>query len=144
MKTAEDYHELAKERGMVFVGQVPTLTTTKTLWQCHHCGRAYDRSYKQMRQIPHCRCQGEKAVSIDQYRLLAKALGIEWAGAQIPLTTTESTQWKSGQQIFEAPYSALCRPVIPRRYREYLPDYEAPPSNYSSALHSYLIQRRRK
>lgn len=144
MKTPEEYHELAKERGMVFIGQVPTLTTSKTLWQCSHCGRVYDRSYKQMRQIPHCRCQGERAVSIEQYRVLGEALGIEWIGAQLPLTSTAPTQWRSGQQTFEAPYSVLCRPVIPRRYREYLPDYEAPPDNYSPALHSSLVKRSHK
>lgn len=140
---AEDYLTLAAERGMTLTGVVPPNAATKTSWKCNNCGRIYQRSLTQMRQIPHCRCRGKKLISRELYIELGNLLGIRLLADTLPLRTSEITIWMGHDgRVFEASYHQLSRPHIPLRFREHLtPDYEAPPSNYVEVPHSLELKR---
>ncbi len=139
----EVYLAAAADRNMTIVGVIPTNTLEKLVWHCNNCKRTYNRSLKEMRSVPRCRCQGKNAVTETLYAELGKALGITWIGKTLPVHTRDLTRWKGYDGVeFEAPYAQLSRPNIPKRYREHLsPDYEAPPSNYHDVPHTAMLKR---
>lgn len=62
-KTAEDYHQLAKERGFLWLGPLPQNTHMKTWWQCQpgRLGHRWPARYQSIQQGTGCPvCAGKK------------------------------------------------------------------------------------
>lgn len=139
------YLSFAAERNMTITSPIPASSLAKVKWRCNLCGREYSRSLKEMRKIPHCRCAGKRSTPKSLYDILGEELGIQLSGS-VPLRTTDDAIWKGyNGELFTAPYAALSRPVIPRRYRGYLsPTYEPESSNYNKTALMLRLQRSRE
>lgn len=80
-KTADDYHELAKQKeGVEWLGPMVAKVSYKTSWKCKE-GHVWEASYNNLKGCPHCAKQFPK--SPDDYDSAAKELGFEWCGPEV-------------------------------------------------------------
>lgn len=89
-KTEADYHELAHNRGLEWVGRYPGRTSIKTLWRCEK-GHEWKAQYSNIYMGTGCpicyRTTGE------DYHLLGADRGIYWAGEILPFSRSSLTLW---------------------------------------------------
>jgi Probable Zinc-ribbon domain len=93
-KTEADYHDLAKERGLKWVGEaVPANVVTTTTWQCPN-GHRWERAFNPIQQGNGCpRCSGRGKTEAD-YHAAGKPRSIKWVGKVLPATVHTKTTWQ--------------------------------------------------
>ncbi len=98
----EDYHDLAQERGAVWLGDsLAEGVEEPTLWECDNCGSISERTYKAMKRSPHpCnQCSFNlRNVNVrlkrDDYITTALDRGIRWMGEEVPRSRQTKTLWQ--------------------------------------------------
>lgn len=119
-KRPDDYHQLANDRGLLWLGPAVSNVMKKTNWRCHQ-GHEWKVPYSQIqkgRGCPACYRQKQR-YQPDVYRNLAQERGFEWLGP--PVTNVmKKTAWRcSRNHIWYAPYHHLRRgsgcPVCSKR-----------------------------
>lgn len=106
--TAQHYHELAKMRGLEWVGMTLPTTTEHTLWRCP-LGHEFNTSFNSIRRhgCPHCSRKARK--SPDDYAALAIRFGLVWH-EDYPQNSISLTTWTCSQgHTFKVPYQRLDR-----------------------------------
>jgi hypothetical protein len=124
----QDYEELAKTRGFVFIGPMPKNTKTKTTWQCQHNHRwlskmsnvqsgsgcpycANEKRWELKTSVPwtdKARPAPNKNLTAGDYHAAGQSVGYSWIGSAVPLSTKHPTTWRCqlGHE-WEAPYTNL-------------------------------------
>ena len=99
-KTIDDYHVMARQKGLVFCDKKPDSTTVKCNWNCARCGKKRYTSYNNLQINPGCLvCDGTRnsaPKTIEDYETLAKSKGLVYFGGDIPLKTTNLLTGKRG------------------------------------------------
>lgn len=92
-KTPQDYHDLAQERGIEWIGEFPKDTHTKTLWRCGE-GHEWLSTYSVVYSGSTCKqCSADKQrLSESDYHELAESKGFVWLGDVIKNART-ATLW---------------------------------------------------
>ena len=88
----EDYIALAKKKGVVFVGQVPSSTKLKTKWECS-AGHRWDTSYSSLVLCGCPHCSGNAKKTKQDYIDLAERSGFVFVGP-FPRNTGTPTLWE--------------------------------------------------
>lgn len=136
-KTPQDYYDLAKKRGFVWLGPEVQNTRTHTFWRCsngHEWSAAY--SYICNRGCPYCSGKVRKA---DQdYHELAKRYELEWLGP-LPKNRNSKSKWRcKSNHEWETSYRSVfinnggC-PYCSKRPPLFADDYHR-----AAAHHNYL------
>lgn len=92
LKTPDDYHALAEERGFDWLGPLPKTTHYKTGWRCPE-GHNWEAPYGSIQQgigCPHCAGKARKTPA--DYHAIARENSIEWLGP-FPKTVLDDTIW---------------------------------------------------
>lgn len=113
-KTAKDYHALAQNRGMEWLGSVIINTSTKTIWRCS-CGNVWEAAYSKVNSGMNCpECGLKKSAKSrrrkpENYFYIARQRGFEWVGPYSGLVD-EKTGWICPDNHFwMARYSSVAR-----------------------------------
>ncbi len=106
-KTPADYHALAEERGMRWLGPKVSTTNDLTEWQCVQ-GHRFTSRYTSLQQGFGCAiCSNRVRKSARDYRALARAHRLTWLEKRPPLTR-QKTLWRCAQgHRFTATYNTL-------------------------------------
>ena len=106
-KSYQEYVELGNSRGLTFLDKsTPRSINSTAYWECVHCGRVMHKSYWKVMVYNPCRCR-ESGLQ-EKCELLAKELGIEWAGMLIPMNQKVKTSWKlSNGNTFDASFNDI-------------------------------------
>jgi hypothetical protein len=111
------YHELAREKGIKWLGPLPPNNHTKTWWVCSrgHQWEANRVATKQIRLCPICNNRYPKTSK--DYHELAKSKGFEWIANEIPKSVQHKTKWQCyrGHQ-WEATHDSITRNGCPTCY----------------------------
>lgn len=103
---AEDYHAIAKERGVTWLGEAPpqgdgSPTEMLTTWKCNTCGAIDERTYKSIRKSSHGCAKCTFKTRNDNVRLkrenyinAALDRGIRWIGDEVPRSRHTKTLWQ--------------------------------------------------
>lgn len=86
----EDYHALARQCGLTWIGEFPANTHAQTKWECQY-GHQWMSTYKNIsngRGCPLC-----SKIQPDDYRKLANRRGIAWIG-EFPQSVSVKTEWR--------------------------------------------------
>lgn len=104
-KFSEDYHQVASERGIKWVGYgVPLNVRTPTRWRCS-CGEEWEAAYvvitKEKRFHGCSNCQKEQIaqeqrLSNSSYHSLAEQRGFKWLGPTV-MRNGDHTKWECAQ-----------------------------------------------
>lgn len=109
-KTEEDYHKLAKARGLTWVGLgLPKDTLTPTKWQCLAKGHVFESRWADIYYGAGCgKCSGKATKTEADYHRLARNFGLKWLGP-MPATTKHETWWQplNGEQPFSSTYQKI-------------------------------------
>lgn len=112
--TSADYHALAAERGLIWLGPEVTSTSKRTKWQCPH-GHVWETSYSCIQGGCGCRtCAYEQRFEArrqkaDAYVAVAAARGYVWLGPEVK-STKNATSWRcSNGHTWEASYNNISR-----------------------------------
>ena len=91
-KSAQDYFDLAQERGFRWLGPAVPTAKAKTTWECEE-GHQWEARYSSVRSGDGCpTCANNTRKTPEDYRLLAEALGLYWIGPEVS-NAHESTNW---------------------------------------------------
>lgn len=94
--THEQYHALASRRGVMWLGELPANSHTKTIWRCSN-GHEFDTTYDNIRGGHGCRyCAGNMPLTEPDYHALASKHGLTWIGA-LPKSANHKTEWMCPQ-----------------------------------------------
>jgi hypothetical protein len=106
-KTPNEYHELAKYRGFIWLGPEVKNVNTKTNWQCAK-GHKWGAVYANIQQGYGCPiCGGSLRKEPADFEALAKSKGLEWLGPVVSNNKTK-TNWRCNVgHVWEAPYSSI-------------------------------------
>lgn len=111
-KTPEDYHALAKQHQIEWVGPLPQSVMHKTEWQCNK-GHKWQARHTDIRKPSGCpTCKGiafgnRRRATAEDYHTRAKEYGFKWLG---PYTgdAFKRTRWQCKKgHIFEARYVGI-------------------------------------
>lgn len=93
-KVPDDYHRLAKEHNIKWLGPRVANTRIKTKWECAegHKWKARHDSIQQGHSCPYCSNQVPK--TLVDYHNLAEKRGFKWLGSMTPNTTQIKTLWE--------------------------------------------------
>lgn len=93
-RTADDYHALAKQRHMKWLGRsIPKSLAIRTRWECSQ-GHPWSNSYNMIKAGVECPlCSGRVPKTRADYRSLAEHAGIKWIGV-FPSTVHGKTEWQ--------------------------------------------------
>lgn len=113
-KSESDYHELAKQKGVKWVGKLPKSVKLKTRWICdkgHKFSTTYDSlSGATANGCQKCRTernQENQRLKLEDYTTLAEENGFKWLGPEVPNNQTK-TWWKcSNGHKFDTTYGAI-------------------------------------
>lgn len=108
-KTPSDYHALAAERGLRWLGPEVPNSSTKTVWECEQ-GHRWESVYGNVRAGYGCPfCAGKAPKTPDDYHALAEEQGFGWIGPEVSNVRTK-TGWEceEGHQ-WQADYSHVQR-----------------------------------
>lgn len=107
-KTPEDYHNLAADRGLVWLGETPPGSQRPTTWRCLAAQHVFERTYNLVTALKGCPlCSGRVRKTPEDYHTLARAHGLTWLGPAVN-TTREETRWRCGAgHVFAARYTTL-------------------------------------
>lgn len=107
-----DYHSLAVESGIEWIGPEVNRTNLPTGWRCP-LGHEWMASYNNVSKHRDCRiCRRQRNIertrlTPDDYHALARSLGFEWLGPPV-LKNTEYTNWRCSQgHVWETTYNQL-------------------------------------
>lgn len=126
-KTPTDYHNLARERGFVWLGPETSTTRVKTTWQCGR-GHQWQATYTRIWSGAGCPyCAGRIRKAPADYEALARQRGFVWLGPEAPNAKTTTTwqcqyghQWQTTyshiRQGTGCPYCAGGAPKTPTDY----------------------------
>jgi very-short-patch-repair endonuclease len=94
-KTEEDYHAIAKERGLLWIGdEVPPNNHTYTLWQCGE-GHQWSIPYHNIQAGDGCPfCAGTIPKTEADYHALARERDFIWIGSELPPNVLTRTMWE--------------------------------------------------
>lgn len=108
-KTIEDYHALAAEYGIEWIGEtLPANTSTRTLWRCSE-GHEWEARYASIRDGHGCHhCVGSIPKSINDYHSIAAERGFQWIGDTFPANTNTPTLWRCQNNHV---WTARCRVI---------------------------------
>lgn len=106
-KEPADYHMLAKERGLRWLGPPVPNNQTKTTWQCAE-GHKWEANYGSIQQGTGCpTCAGLTPKTPEDYHDLASERGFKWLGPEVPNSHTK-TGWQCPQgHVWEAEYNSI-------------------------------------
>jgi very-short-patch-repair endonuclease len=106
-KAPADYHALAEERGIRWLGPEVPNTDTKTGWECEQ-GHRWETPYSYIRQGTACPvCAGSIPKTPTDYHALAQEKGFHWLGPEVPTVITK-TGWECEQgHRWEAQYNNI-------------------------------------
>jgi predicted nucleic acid-binding Zn-ribbon protein len=110
----DQYHELAKEKGIKWLGPLPSNNHTKTWWECPkgHQWEASMVSVKQTRLCPICNNRYPKTAK--DYHDLAHGKGFSWTAQQIPKSVFHKTDWQCSKgHSWKATHDSLTRNGCP-------------------------------
>ena len=104
--TAIDYHNLAKEKGFIWLGNKTVNVGTRTIWKCYK-GHLLETSYKGLNTCPYCEGRWK---SIEDYHNLAKRFNLVWEGEKLPTNIITSTKWRNSEgEVHEVSYNTARR-----------------------------------
>ena len=106
-RTPAEYHALATQRGLEWLGPAVTNARTKTTWQCSQ-GHKWESPYKEILKGYGCQhCYGNAAKTPIEHHTLAKERGFTWLGPEVPNGATK-TWWKCGEgHTWETAYDSV-------------------------------------
>lgn len=107
-KTEADYHILAKQHGLEWIGaSLPVTTQVKTLWRCK-AGHIWETKYNQIYNGYGCyECSPTRKRTVDDFHTLATKHGFQWLGAEA-VKTDVKTLWQCGNgHQWEAVYNNI-------------------------------------
>lgn len=126
--TAEDYHRVAREKGVEWLGEYVPTTKERTLWRCR-CGREWETSYGSMiKNAGNCPgCGGREKKSEADYYALAEEFGFVWVGPMPKNAHSKSTwrcsedhEWETSYVYIKQGYGCPhCAGVFPRTPEDY-------------------------
>jgi len=93
----ENYYNLAKRRGLYWLGPFPKSTHVNTLWKCSK-GHKFTSTYNRIQcggGCPYC-SNHVKLVGSNYYRL-AILHGFKWVGKNLPKSVKTKTQWECSE-----------------------------------------------
>jgi hypothetical protein len=106
-KEEDDYRELARERGLTWLGPMVANIHIKTRWRCGST-HEWETCYNVIQQgsgCPYCTGTAEKQPA--DFHALAASRGFTWQGPIVP-TTTDKTGWRCGQgHTWPAHYNSI-------------------------------------
>jgi len=111
-RTTENYHELAKRRGMLWIGPEVKTTHTKTTWQCTagHQWQAIFTKILQGRGCPTCAHANQserQRKKPDDYKAMGLSRGFQWIGPTVD-NNNKKTGWKCQKgHEWQAPLHSL-------------------------------------
>lgn len=91
-----DYHELARQRGIEWLGPYTGNTGDRTRWRCE-AGHEYATTYHTIQSSKGngCqRCHLQTKHGESEYHALARHKGIAWLGKDVPERTSVHTLWR--------------------------------------------------
>jgi len=106
-KLSSDYHELAGQRGFIWLGPEVNRTGAKTNWQCSQ-GHKWSTHYNSIQQGRGCPvCSGNvKRIEVD-YHKLARSKNFNWVGSVV-VNTHIATKWRCSKgHIWDASYHSI-------------------------------------
>ena len=112
-KTQEDYERLARSKGVIFVGPLPSGVREYTKWRCKQ-GHVFSNAYFNLAKLQGTPCdvcsRKSRRKSERDYRELAKRKGNEWIGKHLPRSSTDLTKWRCVKgHTFSASFNQLSR-----------------------------------
>lgn len=95
IKSAADFHILAKKNGFEWLGQeLPPNTQSKTPWKCSE-RHIWESTYNIIQSGKGCPfCGGKAPKTIEDYHALAQERNFSWLGNALPETTFIKAKWK--------------------------------------------------
>jgi hypothetical protein len=127
-KTIDDYHALAANHNIKWVGIYPRSNKVKTTWECL-AGHRWDSPYKLIARGHLCPyCAGNARKKPDDYHILAAQKGIKWVGETATNSETK-TAWECSQgHVWETTYwiistSTICCPQCVGNTKKTSEDY---------------------
>lgn len=93
-KTSADYHALAREKNISWLGTKAGPIKAKTRWKCQE-GHEWEASYSSVNISKNCcpYCAGNARRTPQHFRELADKLGLEWQGPEVRNAITK-TNWR--------------------------------------------------
>lgn len=98
-KTADDYHDLAKQVGYEWLGEEAKNSHSRSAWKCDQ-GHVFQGIYNHIRgghKCPICALSNlgkEKAHTEEAYRIVGTSRGIKWLGDDTPRNSKTLTEWE--------------------------------------------------
>ncbi len=94
-KTEQDYHALAEQRGLEWIGSLPKDVNAMSEWCCpkKHTWFATYNGIRLRGKCPICAGYDNQRKTETDYVILANKCGIEWLGPPVKNTKTK-TQWR--------------------------------------------------
>lgn len=114
---SDHYHELAKEKGIEWLGPLPANNKEKTWWKCPkgHQWEANKGAVRQTRLCPICNNRYPKTEK--DYHSLAKTKGFSWVSTDIPKSVLHKTTWECSKgHLWDATYDSVTRNGCPCCY----------------------------
>jgi very-short-patch-repair endonuclease len=105
--TPDDYHTIAEEKGLKWLGPEVKDTKTITVWQCAE-GHKWSTKYNTIATGHGCPyCAGVIPKASDDYHALAQKSGFKWLGPEVPNVSTK-TKWQCQHgHIWSARYADI-------------------------------------
>ena len=97
-RTEEDYRNIAREKGIKWIGPYPANVSKKTLWLCsegHKFSARYSSVYRGVGSI----CAGNLPPSVNSHSAFAAEIGLEWLGP-LPSSKREKQIGNAAQGIY--------------------------------------------
>ncbi len=94
-RPASDYHKLAQQRGIEWLGPYTGSTNANTKWRCAE-GHEYQTTYHNIRSAKGNGCQQcfQAKYGSAYYHALAQQKGVTWLGTDVPEYTRFNTLWR--------------------------------------------------
>ncbi len=110
--TNADYHQLAKERDLEWLGPEVPNAATQTGWRCSH-GHTWDSTYNVVRRSKMCPAcyflerSEQKRIKPEQYTEMAKEHNLKWLGPEVK-GVMQKTWWEcTNSHKWFAPYDTI-------------------------------------
>ncbi len=95
-KTDADYRDLAKKKGLEWLGPHPGSVHNPTKWKCVE-GHKFESRFQVIRKAPGngcARCSGMAKKTRADYEAVEKDGRMRWAGSELPKDTQHPTEWE--------------------------------------------------